>query len=499
MEQQKSAEAIVGLLPQAEGLNTMSRLEAGLSMTTGAAELAVEIQTLTTEGSEQYSREQVDEAVNVTAGTDHFHEEPLDLLSVVIARPNMQKAYARVMRNKGAAGVDGMEVRDLKAYLKCHWLEHKEALLKGGYQPQPVRKVEIPKSSGGGVRQLGIPTVLDRLIQQALHQVLSPVFEPEFSDFSYGFRPGRHAGQAVQQARQYAESGRRWVVDLDLEKFFDWVNHDILMSRVARQIKDKRILKLIRAYLEAGVCEGGLVAARKEGTPQGGPLSPLLSNILLTDLDQELEGRGHKFCRYADDCNIYVKSEAAGQRVLSSVTDYLETTLKLKVNREKSGVGRPWQRKFLGYTQCNRKRNVRLKIASEVIKRFKGEVKATLRRGRGCSILKTVETLNPKLRGWMTYFRHIGVKGILQELDGWLRRHLRKILWRQWKRPLTRTKRLMQLGLGRERAKASAQNGRGAWWNAGASHMNHALPKKRFDRLGLISLVDYNQKLKRST
>jgi RNA-directed DNA polymerase len=467
-------------------------------MTTGAAELAVEIQTLTTEGSEQYSREQVDEAVNVTAGTAHFHEEPLDLLSVVLARVNMQKAYARVMRNKGAAGVDGMEVRDLKAYLQSHWFEHKEAILNGTYQPRPVRKVEIPKS-GGGVRQLGIPTLLDRLIQQALHQVLSPVFEPGFSDFSYGFRPGRNAGQAVQQALQYAESGRRWVVDLDLEKFFDRVNHDILMSRVSREVKDRRILKLIRAYLEAGICEGGLVTVRKEGTPQGGPLSPLLSNILLTDLDKELEGRGHKFCRYADDCNIYVKSEAAGQRVLSSLTVYLEETLKLKVNHKKSGVGRAWQRKFLGYTQCNRKRNVRLKIASEVIKRFKGDIKSTLRRGRGYSIIKTIEILNPKLRGWMIYFRHIGVKYILQEIDGWLRRHLRKILWRQWKRPLTRTKRLMQLGLGRERAKVSAQNGRGPWWNAGASHMNQALPKKRFDRLGLVSLVDYNQKLNCST
>ncbi len=273
-------------------------------------------------------------------------------------------------------------------------------------------------------------------MQQTLHQVLSPVFEPGFSDSSYGFRPERSAGQAVLQARQYAESGRRWVVDLDLEKFFDRVNHDILMSRVARQVKDKRILKLIRAYLEAGICEGGLVTARKEGTPQGGPLSPLLSNILLADLDKELEERGHKICRYADDCNIYVKSESAGQRVLSSLTVYLEEALKLKVNQEKSGVGRPWQRKFLGYTQCTRKRNVRLKSASEVMKRFKGSIKLALRRGQGCSLLKTIETLNPKLRGWMIYFRHIGVKDILQELDGWLRRHLRKILWRQWKRPL---------------------------------------------------------------
>lgn len=464
-------------------------------MTTRAVEQPDEMQALTTEGRERYLREQVEETANVTAGTGHFHEEPVDVLSAVLDRPNMQRAYDRVLRNKGAPGVDGMTVGELKAYLKTHWLAHKEALLNGSYQPQPVRKVEIPKS-GGGVRQLGIPTVLDRLIQQALHQVLSPVFEPGFSEFSYGFRPGRSAGQAVQQARDYAESGSRWVVDIDLEKFFDRVNHDILMSRVARKVKDKRVLKLIRNYLEAGLYEGGLVTARKTGTPQGGPLSPLLSNILLTDLDKELERRGHKFCRYADDCNIYVKSETAGRRVLASVTEYLEHTLKLKVNREKSGVGRPWQRKFLGYTQCNRKRNIRLKIANEAIKRFKGDLKAALRRGRGCSIYKLIENLNPKLRGWMNYFRYIGVKNILQELDGWLRRHLRKILWRQWKRPMTRTKRLVRLGLDKDRARTSALNGRGAWWNAGASHMNQALPKKRFDRFGLVSLVDYNHRLK---
>jgi len=464
-------------------------------MTTRAVDKPVETQALTTEGREQYLREQVAETANVTAGADHFHEEPMDLLSAVLERPNMLLAYDRVMRNRGAPGVDGLTVGKLKAYLKAHWPAHKEALLNGVYQPQSVRKVEIPKS-GGGIRQLGIPTVLDRLIQQALHQVLSPVFEPEFSNNSYGFRPGRSAGQAVTQARDYVEAGYRWVIDLDLEKFFDRVNHDILISRVARKVKDKRILKLIRAYLESGVCEGGLVTAKKTGTPQGGPLSPLLSNILLTDLDRELERRGHKFCRYADDCNIYVKSDAAGQRVLSSITHYLENTLKLKVNRKKSGVGRPWHRKFLGYTVCSRKYNVRLKVASEVLKRFKGDLKAVLRRGRGRSIYQVVEELNPKLRGWMNYFRHTGVKLILQELDGWLRRHLRKILWRQWKRAYTRAKMLMRLGLDEKRAWNSAQNGRGAWWNAGASHMNHALPKKRFDRIGLVSLVDYNQRLK---
>jgi RNA-directed DNA polymerase len=471
-----------------------SRLETELSMTTGAVEGSVETQILTAEGCKQILHEQAGEMANATVGTGTFHEESTDFLSAVLTRSNMQKAYARVMRNKGAAGVDGMRVGELKAYLKTHWLDCKQALLDGTYQPQPVRKVEIPKS-GGGVRQLGIPTVLDRLIQQALHQVLSPVFEPEFSDHSYGFRPNRSAGQAVQQARDYVALGNRWVVDLDLEQFFDRVNHDILMSRVARKVKDKQVLKLIRDYLESGICEGGLVTTRKRGTPQGGPISPLLSNILLTDLDRELEKRGHTFCRYADDCTIYVKSQSAGQRVLISLTNYLEGTLKLKVNREKSAVGRPWQRTFLGYTVCNRRKHVRLKISPTTVKRFKSDIKALLRRGRGYSIYKTVGELNPKLRGWMSYFRHIGVKGVLQELDGWLRRHLRKILWRQWKRPLTRTKRLMQLGLGRDRARVSAQNGRGAWWNAGASHMNQALTKKRFDRIGLISLVDYNHRL----
>lgn len=464
-------------------------------MTTEAIEKPDEMQALSAEERGRYPRGAVDEIANVAAGTDHSHEEPMDLLSAVLDRPNMLKAYDRVMRNKGAPGVDGLTVGELKAYLKDHWPRHREALLNGQYQPKPVRKVEIPKP-GGGVRQLGIPTVLDRLIQQALHQVLSPLFEPTFSDSSYGFRPGRSAAHAVQQARDYAEAGYRWTVDLDLEEFFDRVNHDILMSRVARHIKDKRILRLIRCYLEAGILDGGLVAARKMGTPQGGPLSPLLSNILLTDLDQELESRGHKFCRYADDCNIYVKSERAGQRVLASITRYLESTLKLRVNQRKSAVGRPWQRKFLGYTVCGRKWNIRLKVSPEAIKRFKGDIKMVLRKGRGRSLRHTVKTLNPKLRGWMNYFRHIGIKKILEEIDGWLRRHLRKIIWRHWKQPFTRAKALMQLGLDEKRAWHSAQNGRGAWWNAGASHMHQALPKKRFDRFGLISLVDYNHQLK---
>lgn len=469
-------------------------MEAELSMTTGATERPAEKPALPAEEHGQNLRGAAEEVANVTAGTGHFHEEPMDL-SAVLDRPNMMKAYDRVLRNKGAPGADGLAVGDLKAHLQSHWLNHKEALLDGRYQPKPVRKVKIPKR-GGGVRELGIPTVVDRLIQQALHQALSPIFEPDFSEHSYGFRPGRSAGQAVQQARAYAEAGHRWVVDLDLEKFFDRVNHDILMSRLARRIKDRRILQLIRRYLEAGVLHDGLATARKTGTPQGGPLSPLLSNILLNDLDRELERRGHKFCRYADDCNIYVRSERAGRRVLASVTTFLEKTLKLRVNQSKSDVGRPWQRKFLSYTLCSRKRNVRLKVSPEALRRFKSDLKAVFRQGRGRSIRDTIARLNPKLSGWMSYFRHIGVKNIPQELDGWIRRHLRKILWRQWKRAYTRAKRLMQLGLSEVRAWTSAQNGRGAWWNAGASHMNQALPKKLFDRLGLVSLVDYTHQLK---
>ena len=418
----------------------------------------------------------------------------MELMSAILERGNMMRAYERVLRNKGAPGIDGMTVGALKAHLKAQWPEIREQLRDGRYCPLAVRKVEIPKP-GGGKRMLGIPTVQDRLIQQALHQVLSPVFEETFSTHSYGFRPGRSAAQAVQQARSYIEEGRRWVVDADLEKFFDRVNHDILMSRVARQVKDKRILKLIRSYLQVGMMEGGVVTARTEGTPQGGPLSPLLSNILLTDLDRELERRGHRFCRYADDCNIYVRSRRAGDRVLASMTRFLDTQLKLRVNQEKSAVDRPWKRVFLGYTVCHRKYNVRLRVASKSVQRLKANLKMLFRSGKGRSIRTTIATLTPKLRGWVNYFRYAGAKGIFEELDGWIRRHLRKILWRQWKRPSTRAKTLMRLGLSEVRACTSASNGRGPWWNSGASHLNQALPKKIFDRLGLVSLMDQYHRL----
>jgi RNA-directed DNA polymerase len=409
-------------------------------------------------------------------------------MEAVVERANLWRAYERVMQNKGAAGVDGLTVAEFKAWLQQHWPSVKAALLAGDYVPAAIRKVEIPKPHGG-VRTLGIPTVLDRLIQQALLQVLQPEFEPEFSEHSYGFRPGRNAWQAVQRAQSYLKEGRRWVVDLDLEKFFDRVNHDILMSRNARRVKDKRVLKLIRRYLEAGMMSAGIVSARTEGTPQGGPLSPLLSNILLTDLDRELERRGHRFCRYADDCNVYVQSKAAGHHAMESITCYLEQKLRLRVNREKSAVARPWARKFLGYSFTWHKQ-ARLKIAESSLKRLKDRVRETVVGNASRNLSQTIAALNPVLRGWTSYFRMTEVKGVLQDLDGWIRRKLRCLLWRQWKRPATRNKKLRARGLEPTRAWKSASNGRGPWWNAGASHMSAAYPTSFFNALGLVSLLD---------
>lgn len=410
------------------------------------------------------------------------------MMEAVVERGNMRAALKRVESNKGAAGMDGMSAEALRPWLHKHWPQVKEELLEGRYRPSPVRKVEIPKP-GGGVRQLGIPTVLDRLIQQAMLQVMQPVFDPEFSDSSYGFRAGRSAQQAVIAARDYVEEGRRWVVDMDIEKFFDHVNHDILMARVARKIEDKRVLGLIRRYLQAGVMDGGLVSERTEGTPQGGPLSPLLSNILLDDLDKELEKRGHKFCRYADDCNVYVRSKRAGVRVMDSITRFLEKRLKLRVNQEKSAVDRPSRRKFLGYSMTFHKKP-RLKAAPQSIKRLKDKLREIFHRGRGRNLAKLIEELTPVLRGWINYYRLAQVKGVFEELDSWIRRKLRCIKWRQWKRNFTRAKNLMKLGLGEEQAWKSSTNGRGPWWNSGASHMNLAFPKKYFDKLGLVSLLD---------
>jgi len=415
------------------------------------------------------------------------------LIETVVSAPNMRRAYKRVVSNGGAPGVDSVRTDELAAWLSTRWEVIKEQLRRGRYRPAPVRVVYISKP-GGGRRMLGIPTVADRLIQQALLQVLSPVIDPDFSDRSYGFRPGRSAGQAVHQARSYIEQGRRWVVDIDLEKFFDRVNHDVLMARVARKVKDKAVLRLVRRYLEAGMMVGGMVSPRAEGTPQGGPLSPLLSNILLDDLDSELERRGHAFCRYADDFTIYVESRIAGQRVLDSITRFVEKRLRLQVNRAKSAVDRPWNRTFLGYSVTMHKKT-RLKIAAESVQRLRGKLKNIFRIGKGQSLSKLIATLVPVLRGWMNYFRHTQVRGILEQLDGWIRRRLRCVLWRQWKRTFTRVKRLMKAGLDEARAWKSATNGRGPWWNAGANHMNQACPAKFFESIGLIRLTNHHLKL----
>ena len=419
------------------------------------------------------------------------------LMEAVVERGNLKLAYQRVVENKGAAGVDQLAVSELKDHLKRHWPKIRARLLAGVYQPQPVRRVDIPKPQGG-VRTLGIPTVVDRLLQQAVHQVLQPIFEPIFSDASYGFRPGRNAHQALRRARQYVAQGKRWVVDIDLEKFFDRVNHDLLMSKLAMKIGDVRVLALIRRYLEAGLMADGLVQPRREGTPQGGPLSPLLSHILLNDLDGELERRGHAFCRYADDCNIYVGSERAGVGLLHSLTGFLSERLKLKVNVAKSAVARPWQRKFLGYSMTWHQRP-KLRIAAVSLGKLTEKVKALLRGARGRNLETTIQTLNPVLRGWAAYFKLAETKRALEEQDGWIRHKLRCVLWRQWKRPYARARNLMQRGLTEERAWRSAANGRGPWWNASASHMNAAFPKSWFDRLGLVSLLDTVQRLQRSS
>ena len=413
-------------------------------------------------------------------------------MEAAVERSNMLCAYERVVKNQGAPGVDGLTVAEFKPWLQAHWPSVRQALLAGEYMPAAVRKVEIPKPQGG-VRTLGIPTVLDRLIQQSLNQVLQPLFDPGFSESSYGFRPGRNAHQAVKAAQGYVAEGKRWVVDLDLEKFFDRVNHDVLMARVARKVRDERVLKLIRRYLEAGLMEGGVMSTRTEGTPQGGPLSPLLSNILLDDLDRELKRRGLSFCRYADDCNIYVGSKRAGERVMQAVTAFLERRLKLKVNASKSAVARPWQRKFLGYSMTWHKKP-KLKIAQPSRERLAENVRKTLREARGGSLKRAIERLNPVLRGWVAYFRLTEVKGVLEELDGWIRHKLRALLWRQWKRVYTRVKHLMRAGIDRQRAWLSATNGHGPWWNGGASHMNAAYPKSWFDRMGLVSLLDTRQR-----
>jgi RNA-directed DNA polymerase len=410
------------------------------------------------------------------------------LMEEVCERENLKAALQRVKANKGSPGVDGITVIGIKDYLKQHWPAIREQLLNGTYEPKPVRRVEIAKPDGG-VRKLGIPTVLDRFIQQAVMQVLQKRWDRTFSEYSYGFRPGRSAQQAVAQAQQYITEGHGWCVDLDLEKFFDRVNHDKLMGQIAKRIEDKRLLKLIRAFLNAGVMENGLVSPSVEGTPQGGPLSPLLSNLVLDEFDRELERRGHRFVRYADDCNIYVSSERAGQRVMESITQFITQNLKLKVNEAKSAVARPQERKFLGFS-FTAGPEVKRVIAPKALDRFKQRIREITGRAKGVSMETTMEELAPYMRGWRSYFGFCETPEVLVSLTGWVRRRLRCALWRQWKTVRRRRAALIELGVRPQLAANMAGSGRGPWYLALTKALNVGLPKAYFRSLGLPSLFE---------
>jgi RNA-directed DNA polymerase len=412
------------------------------------------------------------------AETEHLMEEVCD-------RENLQSAWKRVRRNQGSPGVDGMTIDDAKDYLREHWPSIRSRLLDGTYQPQPVKRVEIPKPDGG-VRKLGVPCVVDRLIQQALLQVLQERWDPTFSEHSYGFRPGRSAHQAVALAQHYVAEGNGYVVDIDLEKFFDRVNHDCLMARVAARIADRRVLKLIRAFLNAGVMEDGMVLPVDEGTPQGGPLSPLLSNLMLDDLDKELTRRGHRFCRYADDCNIYVRSQRAGERVMTSVSRFLTTKLRLKVNETKSAVARPEERKFLGFSISND--GCERRIAPKALDTFKRRIREQTRRTRGLGLLQIIEAMVPYLVGWRGYFGFCQTPRVLTNLEAWIRRRLRSYLWRQWGNGHNRFKELRRRGVTEFRAAVAAGSPTGFWRMSGHPAVQAALRNHHFDSLGLTRL-----------
>jgi len=410
------------------------------------------------------------------------------LMEEVCERENCKQALARVKANRGSPGVDGMTVHDLPGYLQQHWSVIREQLLSGTYKPQPVKRVEIPKPDGG-VRKLGIPTVLDRFIQQTVMQVLQDRWDRTFSSNSYGFRPGRSAHQAVEQAQQYIADGYRVVVDLDLEKFFDRVNHDRLMAKIAERISDKRLLKLIRSFLEAGVMEDGLVSPVDEGTPQGGPLSPLLSNIVLDEFDRELERRKLRFARYADDSNIYVRSRRAGERVMKSLVRFIATRLKLKVNEQKSAVAEPWERKFLGFSFTSGQTPKR-RIAPKAVLRFKERVRELTSRTRGVSIDRMAEELARYLRGWIGYFGNCETPSTLQRLEEWTRHRLRSVIWKQWKRGPKRFAELRKRGVGQDLAAQTAGSAHGPWRLANSPALNIALPNAHFASLGIPPLTE---------
>jgi RNA-directed DNA polymerase len=413
---------------------------------------------------------------------------PVLLMEEICQRENLRKALQRVKQNKGSPGIDGMTVKKLPGYLKKHWPQIREQLLAGIYQPQPVKRVEIPKSTGG-IRKLGIPTVLDRFVQQAIMQVLQRYWDKTFSEHSYGFRPGRSAHQAISRSQQYVEQGYRWVVDIDLEKFFDRVNHDRLMSKLAKRIPDKRLLKIIRAFLNAGVMENGLVGATTEGTPQGGPASPFLSNIVLDELDRELERRGHRFVRYADDCNIYVRSKRAGNRVMESISKFITRKLKLKVNQSKSKVDRPWRCKFLGFRIIAGKETKR-GIAPGSLLRFKRRVRKLTCYRRGVSIEQMIERLNRYLVGWRGYFGYCQSPSVMVRLDSWIRRRLRCVYWRRWKRGQKRFAELRRRGIAKDLAARTAGSVHGPWRLSRSPALSFVFPNAHFSSLGLSLLSE---------
>jgi len=417
----------------------------------------------------------------------------VELWERVWARENLLTALKRVESNRGAPGTDGMTVKDLRPYLKERWLEIRAALESGAYKPTPVRRVEIPKPDGG-VRLLGIPTVIDRLLQQAIAQVLTPIFERKFSAYSYGFRPGRSAHDAIKQAQEYTQEGYEWVVDIDLEKFFDRVNHDMLMARVAREVKDKRVLKLIRAYLNSGVMVNGVVMDTEEGTPQGGPLSPLLSNIMLDDLDKELEKRGHKYVRYADDCNIYVKTQRAGERVMESVREFVEKKLKLKVNPKKSKVDRAKRVKFLGFSFYKYKGKMLIRVANRSLERFRDKLRRLTKRTRSGKLEDIIQEINTYIVGWIGYYRQANTPSVYEELDGWIRRRLRQMIWKRWKRGTTRFRELVRLGVPKWRAQEGA-GGTSPWRMSTSPVIKEALSNEYFRNLGLKSIKGRYQEL----
>ena len=409
------------------------------------------------------------------------------LMEEICRRENLFEAVRHVQANKGSPGIDGMTVGELPGYLREHWPAIRAQLLSGTYRPSPVKRVEIPKPSGG-VRKLGIPTVLDRVVQQAVLKVLQRRWDPTFSEHSYGFRPGRSAHHAVAEAQRYITEGFGWVVDIDLEKFFDRVNHDRLMARIAQRERDKRVLKLIRAFLNAGVMENGLVKPTEQGAPQGGPLSPLLSNLVLDELDRELERRGHRFVRYADDCNIYVRSERAGQRVMESVTRVINRKLKLKVNESKSAVARPKERQFLGFTFTGGRKPKR-RIAPKAVVRFRKRIRELTRRTRGVSFRRMIGELSIYVRGWRGYFDFCQTPSVLDDLDSWIRRRMRSVIWKQWKRGRRRFTALRRRGIGKDLAAQTAGSSHGPWRISRSPALSIAFPNAFFDSHGLPRLA----------